>query len=159
MNRGREAWPQEKEDKEVVLLCTADGEMLDRGTCRHYELVSPFRGSLSSLGTRVNHETREGWWVGGGGGGYGNEVMKYLCTDVERPGVAYEVPSKRNFLSFFLFFLWLVRFLKAARQCQSRGSLLREPGLLRVSMSGIFSSANDRWCFWCSSVFGVCSDR
>jgi len=77
----RESWKRSvaarEEDKEVVLLyCWC--KMLDRGTCRHYELVSPFRGfSLSSLGTRVNHETR---------GGNGSEVTKYLCTDVEGPG-------------------------------------------------------------------------
>lgn len=142
----RESWKRSvaarEEDKEVVLLyCWC--KMLDRGTCRHYELVSPFRGSLSSLGTRVNHVTR---------GGTG--VTKYLCTDVERPGNVWGTLKAE--LSFFL---WLVRFLKAARQCQSRGSLLRESGLLRVLMSGIFSSANDRVVFWYPSVFGVCSDR
>lgn len=59
VNRGREAWPQEKKTKKSC-CCTARCKMLDRGTRRHYELVSPFRGSLSSLGTRVNHETRGG---------------------------------------------------------------------------------------------------
>jgi len=47
--------------------------MLDRGTCRHYELVSPFRGSLSSLGTRVNHETRRGTRE------RGDEIPLYGC--------------------------------------------------------------------------------
>ena len=60
VNRGREAWPQEKKTKKSC-CCTVDAKMLDRGTCRHYELVSPlWRFSLSSLGTRVNHETRRG---------------------------------------------------------------------------------------------------
>ncbi|KYM95127.1 hypothetical protein ALC62_14238 [Cyphomyrmex costatus] len=47
VNRGREAWPQEKKTKKSCCY-TADAKTLDRGTC------------LSSLGTRVNHETRRG---------------------------------------------------------------------------------------------------
>lgn len=72
----------------------------------------------------------------------GSEVTKHLCTDVRRARYKWSVRGTLRAELFILFFLWLVRFLKAARQCQSRGSLLRESGLLRVLMSGVFSSAN-----------------
>ncbi|KYN27748.1 hypothetical protein ALC57_02812 [Trachymyrmex cornetzi] len=66
VNRGREAWPQEKKTKKSC-CCTADAKMLDRGTCRHYELVSPlWRFSLStsarhSSGRRVTASTTPAW--------------------------------------------------------------------------------------------------
>lgn len=76
-------------------------------------------------------------------------MTKHLCTDVyEGPGIRKVYEGLFRAGLFLSFLLWLVRFLKAARQCQSRGSLLRESGLLRVLMSGIFSSANDRVVFF-----------
>lgn len=81
------------------------------GLARHYELVSPFlEVSLSSLGTRVNHETRGAAARGGGRGLNGSEVTKIplYYTDAEGPGYirgAYmrELSLKRNF--FFLLFV------------------------------------------------------
>lgn len=80
VNRGREAWPQEKKTKKSC-CCTADAKMLDRGTCyRHYELVSPLWRFFSLFPGNAGKSRNAK--------GNGSEVTKYLCTDVRRAGYA-----------------------------------------------------------------------
>ncbi|KAL6260836.1 hypothetical protein P5V15_008361 [Pogonomyrmex californicus] len=56
VSRGREAWPQERRQRSRAVVVPPMQDAGPWDLLDIYELVSSLRGSLSSLGTRVNHE-------------------------------------------------------------------------------------------------------